>query len=502
MTSRPKAGRLPGRSARKGADGGELQILHLIERLTLGGPLFATAGLVKQSRAAPRGHHRLVSLLPADTRAMEVAKRAGIEVLSAPAYSAVDALVSRAEIVQIHFWNSPALHAFLNRGLRSCRLLVWCHVNGAHPPHVIPTALVRQASCVAATTALTLDLPQFQVLLREEPGRLVVIPGGADFSRLFGFELRPHDDFRVGFVGRVDASKVHPDFALMCARIRVPLLRVVVRGAGEHTAHLLRQVSELGIGDRFSFEDHAEDIRYALADLDVLGYPLHQETSCTSELVVQEAMYAGIPPVLMAHGGPARLVTSGHNGIVVGSADEYVAAIETLAQRPDWRRELGRQASVDARTMLGSMPSAARMDAVYEQLCGLPKKEIAPLATAPVYGGALCGTAGAQALIASLDGVGDDDLRRSLSDSNSDVDAGKAERRLFACGPAMQDTILQYRLFYPSDRYLRLWSGLALASRKRWALAAGELLAARKMGCSLRVDDHLACVRHEETGHA
>ena len=363
-------------------------------------------------------------------------------------------------------------------------------------------ALVRQAARVAAATALTLDLPQFRALLREEPGRLVAVPGGADFSRLTGFELRPHDDFRVGFVGRVDASKVHPDFAAMCARLRVPSLRIVVRGDGEHKAQLLRQVSELGIRDRFSFEDHAEDIRHALADLDVLGYPLHQQTSCTSELVVQEAMHAGIPPVLMAHGGPAQLVTSGRNGIVVASTDEYVAAIESLAQRPDWRRQLGRQASVDARTLLGAAPSAARMDAVYKELRGLPKKDMAPLATAPVSGGAPCDTPGAQALIASLDCMGDDDLRRSLSDSNDDNDAGKAEQRLAACGPAMQDAILQYRLFYPADRHLRLWSGLALASRKRWALAAGELLSARKMGCSLRVDDHLSRVRHKEAGHA
>ena len=477
-----------------------MQILHLIERLTLGGPLFATAGLAKHSRAAPRGHHRLVSLLPPDARAMEVAKRAGIDVLSAPPITVLDALVAGADIVQIHFWNSPALHAFLNRGLRPCRLLVWCHVNGAHPPHVIPTALVRQAARVAATTTVTLDLPQFQSLLREEPGRLVAVPGGADFSRLVGFEPRPHDGFRVGFVGRVDASKVHPDFAAMCARVRVPSLRIVVRGDGEHTAQLLRQVSELGIRDRFSFEGYAEDICHALADLDVLGYPLHQETSCTSELVVQEAMYAGIPPVLMAHGGPQRLVTSGRNGIVVASADEYVAAIESLAQRPDWRRQLGRQASVDARTILGAAPSAGRMDVVYEQLLALPKTEMTPLASAPLSGSDLCGTAGAQALIASLDGIGDDNLRRSLSNDDDD-DASEAELRLAACGPAMQDAILQYRLFYPCDHHLRLWSGLAMASRKRWALAAGELLAARKMGCSMRADGHLSRVRQNESAH-
>ena len=44
--------------------------------------------------------------------------------------------------------------------------------------------------------------------------------------------------------------------------------------------------------------DHAEDVRPVLAQLDVFGYPLDADTSATGELSLQEAMHAGIPPVV------------------------------------------------------------------------------------------------------------------------------------------------------------------------------------------------------------
>ncbi len=471
-----------------------MQILHIIERLTLGGPLFATAGLAKDTTI--RGSvHRLVSLLPADARAVSVATIAGIDVIAAPTSRMLTALVQDADILQLHFWNSPAIHEFLNQGIRPCRLIVWSHINGMYPPHVIPADLIRQANCLAATTALTLDLPQIVANSSDGASRFVTIPGGADFSRLAGFRPHPDGHFNVGFVGHLDASKTHPEFIELCSRIlQDPKTRIIVRGYGAHADQLKRKASDLGIFERFIFEGGYTDIRQALSDLSILGYPLHPRNHCTSELVVQEAMYAGIPPVLLPFGGPARLVTNGRNGIVASNTDEYVAAVRTLAKQPDLRSRLGDQARLDARAQFGSKHSAAKMDSVYDHLIRQPKGVIQP-----ITGGRLRKTPsargiGAQALICSLDGHGSDDMEISLSDATSNEERTLAEIRIGKCDAAFQDMILQYRIFYPLDRHLRLWSGLILADRKRWALASGELRRAKDMGCGIRVDRYLARV--------
>lgn len=405
------------------------------------------------------------------------------------------AFVHEADILQLHFWNNPAIHKFLNQGITPCRLIVWSHINGNYPPHIIPAGLIRQATCLAATTALTHELPQ--VIANRSDGKTLfaTVPGGADFSRLAGFRPRPDGYFNVGFVGHLDASKTHPEFIDLCARIiKDPKTRIVVRGYGAHLDQLKRKTTDLGIFERFIFDGVYTDIRDALSDLSVLGYPLHPLNSCTSELVVQEAMYAGIPPVLLPYGGPAKLVTSGRNGIIAVDTNDYVAAVRTLANQPDLRRRLGYQASLDARAQFGAKHSAARMDAVYDRVIRLPKGVLHPIAAGRLSEAPSEREIGAQALICSLDGHGVDAMEISLSDANSDEERTLAEIRIGKFDVALQDVILQYRIFYPVDRYLRLWSGLILANRKRWALASGELRRAKDLGCGTRVARYLARV--------
>ena len=89
---------------------------------------------------------------------------------------------------------------------------------------------------------------------------------------------------------------------------------------------------------------YVEDIRAALEEFDIFGYPLIEDTYATSEKALQEAMWAGIPPVVFAHGGVRCLVEHERTGLVVETEDEYARAIERLAGDPDLRRRLGDEA--------------------------------------------------------------------------------------------------------------------------------------------------------------
>jgi predicted Zn-dependent protease len=91
-------------------------------------------------------------------------------------------------------------------------------------------------------------------------------------------------------------------------------------------------------------------------------------------------------------------------------------------------------------------------------------------------------SAGASALIRSLDGIGDGDFVASITASN-DIDAGAAEDRIARASPTMSDIVLQYRMHYPDDAFLRLWTGLILAQRGRTALAASEFKTSITRGC-------------------
>src|SRR5438105_4568610 len=108
----------------------------------------------------------------------------------------------------------------------------------------------------------------------------------------------------------------------MCASIPVPHARFLICGAGGAMPVLRRQAAEQGIADRVEFRGFVEDIGRAIAEMDVFGYPLAEGTYAASELVLQEAMYAGVPPVVL--GGTA----------VRGSVVHAIEAERRIARSP------------------------------------------------------------------------------------------------------------------------------------------------------------------------
>jgi hypothetical protein len=64
--------------------------------------------------------------------------------------------------------------------------------------------------------------------------------------------------------------------------------------------------------------------------MDIFGYPLAPETSATSEKTIQEAMWAGVAPVVLAGSGATLLVEHEHTGLVC----EHEAALPQRSTLP------------------------------------------------------------------------------------------------------------------------------------------------------------------------
>jgi glycosyltransferase involved in cell wall biosynthesis len=443
-----------------------LSVVHVIERLRPGGPIQALIGAARED-AAGACRHRVISLLSADAGAVARAAEAGIQVLSAPPPAELELLLSAADIVQAHFWNNPALHAWLGSGLPAMRLIVWCHVNGLHPPQSLPGTLFERADLVAATSAASLHLPAFRAAA---PHRRAMLFAGADFSRLDGLRRQEHDGFNVGYIGVLDFVKLHPDFIQLCAMVRDRVVHFHVCGDGADRVRLERQAVAAGLHARMHFYGHMDDIRPILARCDVFGYPLCPDTYCTAELALQEAMYAGLPPVVFPYGGLDRLVRHGHDGWVVSSKGEYVRALDILSTDPVLVHRLRTNAIAGARTRFGRARTLREATGVYERLMDQPKRARPPVAT----------QSGAEALLASLDGMGTHDLKASR-DENASI-AMAAESRIAQAGPNWRQVILQYRFHYPADPHLHLWAALLLRVAGRPGLAAAEFKACLDLG--------------------
>lgn len=409
--------------------------------------------------------HRVMPLRFSDSRAVEMARDVGLAIVG-NADRAFE--MAGADVIHVHFWNTPELYAVLRGGLPLARIILTSHVGGATVPHILTRELVELADLILLTSPHSFDFASPGLL-----DKAMLAPSPADFGRLGDLRVAPHPRFTIGYVGSVDFAKMHPRFVAMHAALQIPGVRVIVGGEGGASRTIAAQIAASEQPDRFELRGYVEDVGSLLGDLDVFGYPLCPENYATAELVLQEAMYAGLPCVVFEHGGPAHVVDDGTTGFVVGNEAEYVARVEYLHRHPEERRRMGEAAAAHARARLGVANLAPLVDDAYHRVMRQPKRAHP---CDPVTGGA-------DALLRSL-GTYADVFAASLGDDRAAADL--ADAIIAQASPALASAdaggILHYRLRYPDDSALRFWAGLVFAGQRRSALAAAEFTAASRLG--------------------
>lgn len=477
------------------------QVLHIIEYLDQGGGTRAALTTAKWSNKLNAYEHRIVALKSADAHALTLAKEAGVSVTVAPEKSELSRLIEIADIVQVEYWNAPAINAFLHKDWPASRLAIWCHIAGNTSPHMITPALGTLASTLIACTPTTYhEHPVFQQLRANQNATkagLAIAP--ANFDRVQNAQPKAHRGFNVGYIGTVDFVKMHPNFVPMNASIEVPNINFIVCGNGIQE-QLQKQAAALGAADRFSFRGFVEDIASVISTLDVYGYPLCEDTYAAAELNLQEVMYAGIPPVVFPYGGVKGLIQHNKTGLIVHSEEDYKRAIEYLYFNPTERKRLGYNASQYARQRFGPENAARSMNQIYERMLQQPKlkhlwpsdkvaqsssipemKEAAAMmtlvpghkppseATAAQVFAASLGTFG-EALQISLDGK---DIQTVLE---AEQEIGRMSSQTFNGG------LRRYAINSPDDPYLHLWAGLYFEQHKQFGPAITEYATALQKG--------------------
>jgi hypothetical protein len=271
---------------------------------------------------------------------------------------------------------------------------------------------------------------------------------------------------------------MHPRFAELCLAARTPGLRFVVCGSGGGEAALRERFAALGAGGRVEVRGHVEDVRRALAEFDIFGYPLAEGTFATSERALQEAMWVGLPPVVFPHGGVAALVEHERTGLVASDERDYAAALDRLAGDAALRRRLGDAARGFARSAFDPERWAAAVDRILDELMDQPRR-----AREPLPGGSESAAAG---FVQSLGDQGEP-FAISLAGSPAHDPAilAAADRRIASASQLLargEGGIMHHRNAYPTDPHLRFWSALVSAAAGAAALADAEMEAAVRLG--------------------
>lgn len=439
-----------------------MNILHIIPRFIGGGPERHLLAFAAQWCAAGHStrHRVLVLESPVSARLLLRARALGIEMAVRPSIGQVRDAVALADVVEIYYWNHPLLLDTLREELPEMRAVVSAVITGTSAPQV----LTRDLGSYADALVIRVDASRGTECVRtaQAAGLSVeIVPALADMTRLDGFVARPHSGIRVGYLGLVEPTKMHPRFADLSAAVTSPHVTFDVFGGGTWAPDLQRQFAERGLAGRIRMHGHVEDLRESLAEIDIFGYPLAPGTYASAEKSIQEAMWVGIPPVVIAGTGAASLVDHECTGLVCESEAEYPAAVDRLASDDAFRRKLGAAARDHARQAFDPVRNAARFRSLFEQVAAMPKRVRPPMPGRDLPGawkfvsslGALAGD-----FAVSLDGEGV---------HGRDAVRG-ADERIAAANDVLargEGGIIHYRNTYPDDAHLRLWSGLVARHR-------------------------------------
>lgn len=473
-----------------------ITILHVIERLSDGGAARSMIATAKYSSALQSCFkHQIISLLPAEADVMQQAESTGVVVINAPGREELLATIKQADVVHVHFWNNPHIYNFLRSELPPMRLLIWFHVAGDKPPHIITKPLVEYSDYLIPCNPYSYQLPVFKPLeLSTGETKLSMVYDGTDFERIRDVKTRSHPKFNVGYIGTVDFVKMHPHYVSMSASVDIPEIRFVVCGGGISDV-LREQARQLGVQEKFEFKGYVEDITSVLEILDVYGYPLCEDTYAAAELNLQEVMYCGIPPVVFPYGGVKSLIQHNETGLIVNTEQEYKAAIEYLYHYPEERRRLGENARQYALRVFGAENGAKAINPIYEKLIQQSKRErfwgipvgeriIDQDITIPDLLGSE--PSGAEKFIESLGNAAPQFL---ISMRSSNIEAlFEADRQIAQSSSLLRSPgsggILCYRNYYPHDPYLCFWSGLVNQHLNQHQVAIDEFSDASRLGFS------------------
>ena len=177
------------------------------------------------------------------------------------------------------------------------------------------------------------------------------------------------DVFTFGILARIEDYKGHLYLVYAAKLLKdrgYSNFRILVAGTGAFEEEVTRAVTEMGVEDVVQMLGFRSD---AAALLNILDVQLNASygTEATS-LALLEGMSLGLPTIASDYGGNPWLVTDGENGLLFPSRDSQsmAKAMAHLMDRPEERREMGRQARERFQTSFTGQVFAKNIENVYQ----------------------------------------------------------------------------------------------------------------------------------------
>ncbi|HEX8511689.1 MAG TPA: glycosyltransferase family 4 protein, partial [Allosphingosinicella sp.] len=212
----------------------------------------------------------------------------------------------------------------------------------------------------------------------QPPGKVMRISNGIDVPRysappareIPGLDKRP-GEIVIGTVAGLRPVKNLPRLVRAFAAMTSPESRLVVVGAGPESERIAAEARALGVADRLVMPGFLADPWLWIGRFDIFALSSDSEQFPIS---LVEAMAAGLPAVATAVGDVVHMVADDNRPLIVDAGDEaaFAAALDSLAERPDLRRAIGRANREKAAAEYDEAGMVERYARLYGEAIGRP----------------------------------------------------------------------------------------------------------------------------------
>ena len=176
----------------------------------------------------------------------------------------------------------------------------------------------------------------------------------------------------IGTVAGLRAVKNLPRLVRAFAGMKAKRGRLVIVGAGPESERIAAQARACGVADRVHLPGFLADPARWIGRFDIFALSSDSEQFPIS---LVEAMAAGLPAVATAVGDVPVIVSADNRPLIVAPSDEaaFAAALDSLAERPDLRRAIGRANRDQAAAEYDEVGMIANYARIYGEAIGRPE---------------------------------------------------------------------------------------------------------------------------------
>ena len=180
----------------------------------------------------------------------------------------------------------------------------------------------------------------------------------------------------IGTIAGLRAVKNLPRLVRAFAAMKVKNARLVIVGEGPESEAIVAEARRCGVADRLVLPGFLADAALYAGRFDIFALSSDSEQFPIS---LVEAMAAGLPAVATAVGDVPAMVSADNRPLIVSPSDEaaFAAALDTLAERPDLRRSIGRANRERAAAEYDERDMIARYARLYGEALGAPRTFLA-----------------------------------------------------------------------------------------------------------------------------